>query len=167
MQSPQTFTATENNTEHAGLFSLAASAEFSLKKTAMNWEKRLHDTAYVFSFTQRSNIKNRGFQRDVSYLGWPIAPSRSRGELRGLSQWVPGTAVHRSPNFGYLTPYLTYDQKCWMLNRRQCNCTAPSSLNKTITFMLWLIYKYIYTRRQHPFLLLCHQIYSAEPHNPQ
>jgi hypothetical protein len=36
MQSPQTFTAIENNTEHAGLFSLAASAEFSLKKTAMN-----------------------------------------------------------------------------------------------------------------------------------
>ncbi len=50
----------------------------------------------------------RGFQRDVVYLGWPIAPSymspTSGGgwELRGLSHWVQlytGAQI----NFGYLT----------------------------------------------------------------
>ncbi len=53
----------------------------------------------------------RGLQRDVVYLGWPIAPSYMSpnagrgGELRGLSQWVrlyTGAKI----NFGDLTPYL-------------------------------------------------------------
>jgi hypothetical protein len=52
-------------------------------------------------------------QRDVVYLGWPLAPSYMRpkagkgAELRGLSQWVQlytGAQI----NFGDLTPYLTY-----------------------------------------------------------
>ncbi len=56
----------------------------------------------------------RGLQRDVVYLGWPIAPSYMSpnaegegGELQGLSQWVQlytGAQI----NFGDLTPYLTY-----------------------------------------------------------
>ncbi len=55
----------------------------------------------------------RGFQRDVVYLGWPIAPtymSPNAGvgkELWVLSQWVQlytGAQI----NFGDLTQYLTY-----------------------------------------------------------
>ncbi len=55
----------------------------------------------------------RGLQRDVVYLGWPIAllylspNAGGRGYLRGLSQWVQlytGAQI----NFGDLTPYLTY-----------------------------------------------------------
>jgi hypothetical protein len=62
-------------------------------------------------------------QRDVVYLGWPVAPSylspnagAGVGGLRGLSQWVKlytGTQI----NFGDLTPYLTYSmasaQQAW------------------------------------------------------
>ncbi len=61
----------------------------------------------------RQKLKARGLQRDVVYLGWPIAPSNMSpnagggGELRGLSQWVQlytGSQI----NFGDLTPHLTY-----------------------------------------------------------
>ncbi len=53
-------------------------------------------------------LYSRYLQRDVVYLGWPIAPSytwaqmRGRGELRGLSQWVQ---LYRGAQ---ITPYLTY-----------------------------------------------------------
>jgi hypothetical protein len=56
---------------------------------------------------------DKGLQRDVVYLGWPIATSYvspnagGGGELRGLSQWVQlytGAQI----NFGDLTPYLIY-----------------------------------------------------------
>ncbi len=57
----------------------------------------------------------KGLQRDVFYLGWPMAPSYmspnagGRGELRGLNQWVQLYMYIGAPiNFGYLTPYLTY-----------------------------------------------------------
>ncbi len=59
-------------------------------------------------------IAIRGLQRDVVYLGWPIAPSYMSpnvgggGEFRGLSQfWVQYTGAQL--NFEDLTPYLTYD----------------------------------------------------------
>jgi hypothetical protein len=57
--------------------------------------------------------QGRGLQRDVVYLGWPIAPSymspnaEGRGELQDLSQWVQlytGAQI----NIGDLIPYLTY-----------------------------------------------------------
>ncbi len=51
-------------------------------------------------------LYSQGSQRDVVYLGWPIAPSymSPNGGLRGLSQWVQWAQI----NFGDLTPYLTY-----------------------------------------------------------
>jgi hypothetical protein len=62
-------------------------------------------------------VPSRGLQRDVVYLGWPIAPSYMSPnagvegrELRGLSQWVQLCTC--SPiNFRYLTLYLTYTVK--------------------------------------------------------
>jgi hypothetical protein len=60
-------------------------------------------------------LREGGFQRDVVYLGWPIAPSYMSpnagvmgggGGLRGLSQWVllyTGAQI----NLGDPTPYLT------------------------------------------------------------
>ncbi len=62
----------------------------------------VHCTVTVDSF-----IHIRGLQRDVDYLGWPIAAlymspnARVGGELRGLGQWVQlytGTQI----NFGDL-----------------------------------------------------------------
>ncbi len=70
----------------------------------------------AFSFGRKFLWRHsiRGLQRDVVYLGWPIAPSYMSpnaggggGELRGLSQLVQlytGAQI----NFGDLTPYLTY-----------------------------------------------------------
>ncbi len=55
----------------------------------------------------------RGLQRDVVYLGWPIAPSYMSpnaggwGELRGVSQWVH-LYTRAQISFGDLTPYLTF-----------------------------------------------------------
>ncbi len=58
-------------------------------------------------------VRPRGLQRDIVYLGWPIATSNvspnagEGGELRGLSQWVQlytGAKI----NFGDLVPYLIY-----------------------------------------------------------
>jgi hypothetical protein len=51
-------------------------------------------------------------QRDVFYLGWPIAPlymsPNAGGEgLLGLSQWVQ-LYTRAQINFGEPTPYLTY-----------------------------------------------------------
>jgi hypothetical protein len=57
----------------------------------------------------------RGSQRDVVYLGWPVAPSYMSpntgggGGVAGSSQWVPLYTGAR--NFGDLTPYLTYANK--------------------------------------------------------
>jgi hypothetical protein len=42
-------------------------------------------------YTARVTVRIRGLQRDVVYLGWPIAPSQmspNAGGVRGLSQWV-------------------------------------------------------------------------------
>ncbi len=41
-------------------------------------------------YIDRSVEEGRGSQRDVVYLGWPIAPSHMRGvgSCGGLSQWV-------------------------------------------------------------------------------
>ncbi len=56
---------------------------------------------------------NRGLQRDVVYLGWPIAPSygspnegggRSCGVTANKYSGITGAQI----NFGDLTPYLTY-----------------------------------------------------------
>jgi hypothetical protein len=48
-----------------------------------------------------------GLQRDVVYLGWPIASSyMSPKEFRGLSQWVQ---LYTGARFGDLTSHLTYD----------------------------------------------------------
>ncbi len=65
----------------------------------------------------------RVLQRYVLYLGWPISlvyepKCGGRGELRGLSQWVPYNCTHGAQiNFGDLTPYLTYVSYClqWRL----------------------------------------------------
>ncbi len=59
----------------------------------------------------------RGLQRDVVYLGWPIAPSYTSPNARGWG--VVSTAVYitwhgAQINFGDLTPYLTY------------GCSSPS-----------------------------------------
>jgi hypothetical protein len=60
---------------------------------------------------------NRGSQRDVTYLGWPIAPSYMSPNAgkggEGLWESQPmSTPVHKPHwaqiNFGDLTPYLTY-----------------------------------------------------------
>ncbi len=57
---------------------------------------------------------NRGLQRDVVYLGWPIAPSYvspnagEEEEFRGLRQWVQ-LYIGDQMNFWDLTPYLTYN----------------------------------------------------------
>ncbi len=59
-------------------------------------------------------IRISGLQRDVVYLGWPIALiyepkcGGGAGELRGLSQWVQ-LYTEAQINIGDLTPYLTYD----------------------------------------------------------
>ncbi len=57
----------------------------------------------------------RRLQRNVVYLGRPIAPPLisepkcgGRGELRGLSPWVQ-LCTEAQINFGALTPYLTCD----------------------------------------------------------
>ncbi len=53
----------------------------------------------------------RGSQRDVVYIGWPIAPSSMWGgkvAVRGLS--CEYSCAHEAQsNFGDLTPYLTYE----------------------------------------------------------
>ncbi len=62
-------------------------------------------------------VTSRGLQRDVVYIGWPIAPSymspNAEGgwQLRGLSQWVQLCSVYitwhgAQINFGDLTSYL-------------------------------------------------------------
>ncbi len=64
-------------------------------------------------FTPDQTPEIRGSQRDVVYLGWPIAPSYMSpnagggGELRGLRQWEQ-LCTWSPKNFGDLTPYLTY-----------------------------------------------------------
>jgi hypothetical protein len=71
-----------------------------------------HDTSHI-----SLKAKCRGLQRDVVYLGGPIAPSYMSAnagggrELRGLTaneymQLYTGAQI----NFGDLTPYLTYGQ---------------------------------------------------------
>ncbi len=44
------------------------------------------------------NVPVRGAQRDVVYLGWPIAPSymssNAGGGMRGLSQWLQLCTAH-------------------------------------------------------------------------
>ncbi len=63
--------------------------------------------------TLKSWVSTRELQRDVVYLGWPIAPSymspNAGGavELRGLSQWVQ-LCTGAQINFGDLTSYLTF-----------------------------------------------------------
>ncbi len=59
----------------------------SVQKKRDYWVRSLKTGALA------STLWTRGSQRDVVYLGWPIAPSymspmRGGGELRGLSQWV-------------------------------------------------------------------------------
>jgi hypothetical protein len=75
---------------------------------------RAEDLIQAYFMDYAFLVSYRGLQRDVVYLGWPIAPSfmsPNAGEggccLRGLSQWVQlHTGAQR--NFGDLTPYLTY-----------------------------------------------------------
>jgi hypothetical protein len=73
----------------------------------------------VLPFDLTDSDRPRGFQRDVVYLCWPIAPSYTSpnaggwvGGLRGLSQWVQlctSRHVTWSPNkLGNLPLYLTY-----------------------------------------------------------
>jgi hypothetical protein len=61
------------------------------------------------SLRQKLTVSNRGSQRDVVYLGLPIAPSymslRGMG-LNGFVQMEP-----KYVNFGDLTPYITYGFK--------------------------------------------------------
>ncbi len=57
-------------------------------------------------------VYSRGLQREVVYLGWPIAHSymstnAGGGELRGLSQWVQQLCIGAQINFD-LNPYSTY-----------------------------------------------------------
>ncbi len=85
----------------------------------------------------------RGLQRDVVYIGWPIAPSYMSpkagegGELWGLSEWVQlytGAQI----NFGDLTPYLTFAQSgwdvtCWLeLSRPDHRRNSVAGLNLII-----------------------------------
>jgi hypothetical protein len=63
-----------------------------------------HQQHWVLSVPGRVVII-RGFQRDVVYLGWPIAHSYMNpntgggGELRGLSQWVLYSVRNYRPSF--------------------------------------------------------------------
>ncbi len=87
------------------------------------------------SITQlfKENIGILGLQRDVVFLGWPLAPSYTSptvggggscgfsaneyNELRGLSQWVhlyTGAQI----NFSDLTPYLTYEPQVSLQNQK-------------------------------------------------
>ncbi len=55
----------------------------------------------------------RGLQRDVVYLGWPVAPSYMSPNAGGDRSRPMSTAVHitwhvAQINFGDLPPYLTY-----------------------------------------------------------
>jgi hypothetical protein len=83
-----------------------------LHRKSKGCRKFLRDILGIIYISKQSTF-NRGLQRDVVYLGWPIASSymspnaKRGGELRGLKQWVQlytGAQI----NFGDLTPYLTY-----------------------------------------------------------
>ncbi len=64
----------------------------------------------------------RGLQRDVVYLGWPIAPScMSPNAGSHLSQWVQlFTGAHI--NFGDLTPSLTYERWSHPITKISATC---------------------------------------------
>ncbi len=76
-------------------------------------EERRHVATGVMTadFSYHSNC-TKGSQRDVVYLGWPIAPSYmspNAGGIRGLAANEYSCAHGAQINFGDLTPYLTYE----------------------------------------------------------
>jgi hypothetical protein len=100
----------------------------------------------------------RGLQRDVVYLGWPIAPSYispnalGGGELRGLSQWVQlytGAQI----TFGDPTPYLTYGschRSAYLASRPE---TAPCWGNEQIWHLQTKTIKFLHIFSMFKFIL--------------
>ncbi len=83
-------------------------------------------------------ILSTGLERDVDYLGWPIAPKG--GRKRGVAGSQPmSTAVHRSPNklwrsnskLAFLTLSLQFSPrskyKRWRENRSRLSSLKPNS----------------------------------------
>ncbi len=104
----------------------------------------------------------RGLQRDVVYLGWPIAPSYmspNAGEM-SLSQWAQlytGAQI----NFGDLTPYLTY-------GRTPPICTSHFNVLKLyvmiktrkISFYCWQNVPYNVSRLEHMHSTVCKKYFK-------
>jgi hypothetical protein len=74
-------------------------------------------------------LLTQGLQRDVVYLGWPIAHSYMNpnagggGSCGGLSRWVQ-LCTGAQINFGDLTPYLTFNMSSRPFSDvvDSCNC---------------------------------------------
>jgi hypothetical protein len=83
------------------------------REESPSWKRKEDDVIAWYLPGGGGVDRSRGLQRDVVYLGWPIAPSfRSPnavgvGELRGLSQWIQ-LYKEAKISFGDLTPYLNY-----------------------------------------------------------
>jgi hypothetical protein len=120
-------------------------------------------------------------QRDVVYLGWPIAPSymspnAGGGGLQGLNQWVQLCTWSPNKEIGDRTPYLSMlsgnsDTRFWgteyhqRINHNKSGCSAAFIVKYIHKSMYMFIYgrdiKYITLRQTCTFflcLLQCHQV---------
>jgi hypothetical protein len=97
----------------------------------MEIKETLYPALLYRAVSDGATAPSRGSQRDVVYLGWPLAPSymsqnvcEGRGGVAWSQPMSTGTAVHI--NFGDLTPNLTYGS---YEHRLYCATVCPVQLS--------------------------------------